>query len=201
MTVQEERQYRINEMKDIVNYFAVSYSPLRKELYVYSVLSDRQIFSIQLEEIMDDAAISEFENNVIDDVETDNPILEAYIVDNYHEMLLDLLDEEGLQETVNIKDAHYYNNLYKIQLGQMFTNTFFVFANHEQQALEILVAFLIETNTEQALMTKREAFDEVEYLEEDIDEMYIYIDASEYMSTNNDHIRYIQPQDVYLEKL
>lgn len=104
---------------------------------------------------------------------------------------------------INQEDKNYYNNLYKVGLysgANVDLVTFNVYANYEQQALEIVVAYaelhnpgLLMSMTDMETYIGNDWYDEFnnfmqERADEDVDELtfaneylnYVYVDATEY---------------------
>lgn len=89
---------------------------------------------------------------------------------------------ESEVKAVNEDEQDYYNHSYTVELskGGYFSNIYQVFANHEPQALEILVAWC-ESNDPNILCDSEYQLSVNDgATEEELDEQYIYIDGTEY---------------------
>lgn len=140
-----------------------------------------------------------------------NNILEYWEDGNYDEYFEDLKEESKLTESVeeeiplvNSEDREYYTTLYLVSLWRGVGPTmveFKVYANYEEQALEILTPYLEENAP--GLLIPCEEVDIGN--EEDAD--LIYIDGTEYGASqpyyvyNNAHIEEIEEEPITESKL
>ena len=169
------------------NYINASYSDLRGEVYVF--IKDTQLFILHGGQV----------TNITEDTLTDNDLLRDYVVDEYGDVIADLMAEKDYYgKIVNDADIDHYNNLYKVSLHNYDNEYFYVMADSEDEALEILVGSLADNEETGHLYTLNEI--EKDFSEEEIENNFIYIDCSEHTSSE-EHIFYLDAEHTNIEQI
>lgn len=165
-------------LKGFIN---VIYDEKKGEIYVYDKIENKKILILSK---------NDFVEEILEDEET---LLEEILKNNDLCVIIeDLL--EDYKNLINPKDYKYYNNLYEISLDRRTTNR--VYANSENDALEILVGYFVDNDLMGDLI-------EISDVLEENQEEYIYIDCSEYCEKSE--IKgwrfYLETRDVIIKEL
>ena len=172
-------------MKELIT---VSSSGVRGEVYIF--LKDNLLFSLQGEQV----------EKIEKDILEDEGSLKQYILEEYGEVVEDILQQkEYYGKIVNLADFDYYSNLYKISLYNYDDIFYYVLADYEEEALEILVGHLVDEGETGHLMTLEEV--EEDYPGED--ENFVYVDCSSYIKKEDidSFSYYLNPEHLFIKKI
>lgn len=151
--------------------------------------------SVEIKDGILDTTLFTLPNKLFNEYDIDNEIEEDVlkrVIELKKDELTQLLSKH--ENVVNPLDRNYYNNKYSISLD-FGRNKYIVFAQSESNCLEILVGYFVNNSIH---LIDLIPFDEIE---KDTEDDYIYIDCSEYISSDKNNQYYIDSIGLTIESL